>query len=140
MFAYNPTVNDNSGAIRGEGIVNAAQMNAQAKVQLANDIGGALVSLAGAYGQSRDKRSALKGMDTAMGAMADIGALPKGFLNNYNQLDDDVRPFVFQALASPMFQAYQKKQGYKDYAEAMSGLYGSRGGGMPGADSDFFDF
>jgi hypothetical protein len=51
-----------------------------------------------------------------------------------------VRPFIFQAIASPMFQALQKKQGYKDYAEAMSGLYGSRGGGMPGADSDIFEY
>jgi hypothetical protein len=60
MFAYNPTVNDESGAIRGQGIVNSAQMNAQAKVQLANDIGGALVSLAGAYGQSSKDNKAQK--------------------------------------------------------------------------------
>jgi hypothetical protein len=82
----------------------------------------------------------LKGMDSAVGVMADAGALPKGFLNNYNQLDENVRPFIFQAIASPMFQALQKKQGYKDYAEAMSGLYASRGGGAPGAESDIFDF
>ena len=139
MFAYNPTP-DRSGEILAAGQMQAAQTQANMYNRLGADIGGALSAIGEMYGQARDKRSALKGMDTAMGAMADIGALPKGFLNNYNQLDDDVRPFVFQALASPMFQAYQKKQGYKDYAEAMSGLYGSRGGGAPGADSDFFDF
>jgi hypothetical protein len=140
MFAYNPTVNDRSGEFLGAGKVASAQTMADAKVKLVDDIGGALVGLAGMYAGSVDKKNALKGMDTAMGAMADAGALPKGFLNNYNQMDDATRPFIFQALATPMFQAYQKKQGYKDYAEAMSGLYGSRGGGMPGSDSDIFDF
>jgi hypothetical protein len=72
--------------------------------------------------------------------MADAGALPKGFLNNYNSLDDGVRPFIFQAIASPMFQALQKKQGYKDYAEAMSGLYGGRGGSTPGPQDEVWEF
>ncbi len=139
MFAYNPTVNDNSGMIRGQGMVNAAQTNAQAKVKLVDDIGSALVGLAGMYAGSVDKKNALKGMDSAVGAMADAGALPDGFLNQYNQLDDATRPFIFQAIASPMFQAYQKKQGYQAYAEAMKGVYGNRAG-TPGADSDFFDF
>jgi hypothetical protein len=66
--------------------------------------------------------------------------LPKGFLNNYNQLDENVRPFIFQAIASPMFQALQKKQGYKDYAEAMSGLYGGRGGSTPGPQDEVWEF
>lgn len=139
MFAYNPTVNDNSGMIRGQGITNSAQIMGEAKVGLVDDIGSALVGLAGAYGQSVDKKKTLKGMDMAMGAMSDIGALPEGFLKKYNTLDDDTRPFIFQAIASPMFQAYQKKQGYQAYAEAMKGVYGNRAG-TPGADSDFFDF
>jgi len=140
MFAFNPGVNDESGQILGKYGMMAAQTTADANVKLVDNIGSALVGLAGAYAGSVDKKNALKGMDTAMGAMADAGALPDGFLNRYNQLDDETRPFIFQALAQPMFQAYQKKQGYKDYAEAMKGLYGSRGGGMPGADSDIFEY
>jgi hypothetical protein len=140
MFAYNPTVNDRSGEILGAGQMQAAQTNAQMMGQLGQDIGGALSAIGGIYGKYKDKKDMLKGMDSAVGVMADAGALPKGFLNNYNSLDDGVRPFIFQAIASPMFQALQKKQGYKDYAEAMSGLYGSRGGGMPGADSDIFEY
>jgi len=128
MFAYNPTVNDMSGQLLAQGQIGAAQTNAEMYNRLGSDIGGALASIGNMYGKARDKKAALKGMDTAMGAMADIGALPKGFLNNYNQLDDETRPFIFQALASPMFQAYQKKQGYQDYATAMKGVYGSRGG------------
>jgi len=138
MFAYQPTVNDNSGAILAQGQVGAAQTQAEMYNRLGSDIGGALASIGNMYGKARDKKAALKGMDTAMGAMADIGALPKGFLNNYNQLDDETRPFIFQALASPMFQAYQKKQGYEAYATAMKDLYGSRGGGAPSP--SFFEY
>jgi hypothetical protein len=140
MFAYNPQVTDRSGEILGAGQMRAADTQAQMYNQLGNNIGGALSAIGGIYGKYKDKKDMLKGMDSAVGVMADAGALPKGFLNNYNQLDENVRPFIFQAIASPMFQALQKKQGYKDYAEAMSGLYGSRGGGMPGADSDIFEY
>ena len=137
MFAYNPTVNDMSGQIMAQGQIGAAQTNAEMYNRLGSDIGGALASIGNMYGKARDKKAALKGMDTAMGAMADIGALPKGFLNNYNQLDDETRPFIFQALASPMFQAYQKKQGYQDYATAMKDLYGSK---AVGADSQMWEW
>jgi hypothetical protein len=140
MFAYNPTENDQSGRIIAAGQIASANTQANMYNQLGNNIGGALSAIGGIYGKYKDKKDMLKGMDSAVGVMADAGALPKGFLNNYNQLDENVRPFIFQAIASPMFQALQKKQGYKDYAEAMSGLYGSRGGGMPGADSDIFEY
>jgi hypothetical protein len=122
MFAFNPGVNDTSGQILGQGMVSSAQTRADAGVKMVDDIGGALVSLAGAYGQARDKKAVLKGMDQTMGAMSDMEILPKGFLNHYNQLDEDTRPFIFQTLASPMFQAYQKKQGYMDYAPALQSL------------------
>lgn len=138
MFAYNPTVNDTSGQILGQGMVGAANTKANAQVKMVDDIGSALVGLASAYGQARDKKAVLKGMDQTMGAMADMDVLPKGFLNNYNRLDDETRPFMFQALAQPMFQAYQKKQGYEAYATAMKDLYGSRGGGAPSP--SFFEY
>jgi hypothetical protein len=140
MFAYNPTTNDRSGEILASGQMQAANTQANMYNQLGQDIGGALSAIGGIYGKYKDKKDMLKGMDSAVGVMADAGALPKGFLNNYNRLDDGVRPFIFQAIASPMFQALQKKQGYKDYAEAMAGLYGNRGGGGPGPDSDIFEY
>ena len=137
MFAYNPTVNDTSGQILAQGQINSANTTAQANMKLGDDIGSSLVQLASAYGQARDKKAVLKGMDQTMGVMSDMKILPQGFLNNYNRLDEDTRPFIFQALASPMFQAYQKKQGYKDYAEAMKPLYGSK---TAGPDSEMFEF
>lgn len=136
MFTYSPTVNDRSGEIMAAGTVGAARTQADMYNKLGSDIGGALASIGNMYGKYKDKKDMLAGMDTTMGAMADMGVLPKGFLNNYNRLDDNVRPFIFQALASPMFQAYQKKQGYQDYATAMKGVYGSKAS----PDSDIFEY
>lgn len=137
MFAFNPGNEDTSGQILAQGQINAANTTAQANVKLVDDIGSSLVGLASAYGQARDKKAVLKGMDQTMGVMSDMKILPVGFLNNYNRLDEDTRPFIFQALASPMFQAYQKKQGYKDYAEAMKPLYGRK---TASPDSEMFEF
>lgn len=139
MFGYQPIVSDNSGAIIASGQLGSAKANSDMMKQLGTDIGGALTSIGNMYGKYKDKKDMLAGMDQTMGAMADLGVLPKGFLNNYNSLDDNVRPFLFQALASPMFQAFQKKQGYQDYANAMKGVYGNGGGG--GAPSpEFFEY
>jgi hypothetical protein len=83
MFAYNPTVNDMSGQIRGEGIVNAAQMNAQAKMKLADDIGSALVSVAGAFGDAGEL--AQQG-DSAYEALGAIGEMYPGMKSTHGAL------------------------------------------------------
>jgi hypothetical protein len=57
MFAYNPTVNDQSGQIIGQGMVGAAQTTAGAQMQMADDIGSALVGLAGAYGEMEGNKA-----------------------------------------------------------------------------------
>jgi hypothetical protein len=51
MFAYNPTP-DRSGEILGAGQMRAADTQAQMYNQLGNNIGGALASLGGAFGES----------------------------------------------------------------------------------------
>ncbi len=53
MFSYSPQTQDTSGQILGGGIVNSANINAQARVKLADDIGGAITTLAGAYAQGQ---------------------------------------------------------------------------------------
>jgi hypothetical protein len=110
MFAFNPGVNDTSGQILGQGMVSSAQTRAGCGVKMVDDIGGALVSLAGAYGQARDKKAVLKGMDQTMGVLSDMEILPKGFLNHYNQLDEDTRPFIFQTLASQCSKPTRKSR------------------------------
>ena len=139
MFAYNPGVADRSGEILGAGSAQAAQINAQAMAQIGQYLASFGEMYGEMYGEQRDKRNALKGMDTTVMAMSDAGAVTPDFRDKYLAADEEVRPYLFQAIASPMFQAYQKKQGYEAYADAMKGVYGSRAG-TPGADSDFFDF
>lgn len=134
MFAYNPTVNDNSGAILAQGQIGSAQTQAEMYNRLGSDIGGALASIGSMYGKAKDKKDMLAGMDKAVGAMSDFGALPKGFINNYNQLDDNVRPFVFEALASPMFKSYTAGQSAAAQAQAWDKYkktWGSDAGGEP---------
>lgn len=66
MFAYNPTVNDNSGAIRGQGITNSAQIMGEAKVKMVDDIGSALVGLAASYADASGDRKKEKDKFTGM--------------------------------------------------------------------------
>lgn len=49
MFAYNPTVNNQAGAIMGAGGVNAANTQAAATQQVGQNIGAALMTIAQAY-------------------------------------------------------------------------------------------
>ena len=56
MFAYNPTVNDTSGQILGQGMVGSAQTKADAQVKMVDDIGSALVGFASAYAGASQKR------------------------------------------------------------------------------------
>lgn len=57
MFQFNPGVNDMSGQILGQGVVSSAQTRADAGVKMVDDIGGALVSLAGAYGEMEGNKA-----------------------------------------------------------------------------------
>ena len=136
MFAFNPGVNDMSGQILGQGVVNAANTRAQAQVQMVDDIGGSLVGLAGMYGQSVDRKDMLKGMDDAVGIMSQNGALPPNFLESWQQSDQRTRPFLFQAIASPMFNAHLSGMKAEQAAMAQQRVWGgggSGGGGGPTA-------
>lgn len=83
MFAYNPTVDDTSGQILGQGMVGAANTKANAQVKMVDDIGGALVNLAGAYGASREMADM---GDTAYEALGAIGEMYPGMKSTYGAL------------------------------------------------------
>lgn len=83
MFAYNPTVNDTSGQILGQGIVGSAQTKADAQVKMVDDIGGALVGLAGAYGGMTEANAA---GDSAYEALGAIGEMYPGMKSTYGAL------------------------------------------------------
>jgi hypothetical protein len=118
MFAYNPTVNDTSGQILAQGQINSANTTARANMQLGDDIGSSLVTLASAYGKKRDKKELLAGMDKSVDAMSDIGAVTSDFRERYMNAPDNVRPFLFEAVASPMFKSYSAGKSAAAQAEA----------------------
>lgn len=118
MFAYNPTVNDRSGEIIGAGMMGAAETQANMYNRLGSDIGGALASIGDMYGKARDKKKMLAGMDKAVGAMSDMGAITADFRDKYMAVDQEIRPFLFEAIASPMFKSYTAGQSAAAQAQA----------------------
>lgn len=88
MFAYNPTVNDQSGQIIGESVVNAANTSANANMQLASDIGGALMSLAGAYGASKMKAAGGKAFKQVMEVAGPSMGLKDEHLQLFKSMND----------------------------------------------------
>jgi len=57
MFAYNPTENDQSGRIIAQGMMGAAQTNAQSMGQMGQDIGGALAGIGQMYGEIEGRKA-----------------------------------------------------------------------------------
>ena len=53
MFAFNPGNEDESGRILGQAALGAAQTTTNAQQQMVNDIGGAIMGLAGSYAESK---------------------------------------------------------------------------------------
>jgi hypothetical protein len=137
MFAYAPRENDESGRILAGGQIGAASTRADTMTQMGKDIGGALAAIGGMYGKFKDKKDMLAGMDGSVSAMSDMGAVTTDFRDKYMNAPANVRPYLFEAVATPLLQSYQKKQGYADYANAMRGIYGGK---APGADSEMFEF
>jgi hypothetical protein len=75
MFAYNPTENDQSGRIIAQGMMGAAQTNAQTMGQIGQDIGGALASIGGMVGSASQANAQA---DSAFDAINAIGQMYPG--------------------------------------------------------------
>jgi hypothetical protein len=88
MFGYAPTVNDRSGEFLAAGQVGAAQTNAQAMGQMGQDIGGALTSLAAAYGQRQGTISKGKNFKKFMGMAGGAFGLDESKLGMFNDMED----------------------------------------------------
>jgi len=125
MIQYNPQVND----MRGQYVMQAAQANANMMNNLGQDIGGALSAIGGMYGKAQDKKRMLGGMDKAVSAMSDMGAITTDFRDKYMAVDQEIRPFLFEAIASPMFKSYTAGQTAAVQAKAWDEYSRNRGGG-----------
>jgi len=135
MFSYSPQVADRSGEITAAGQVASANTQAKMYNQLGNNIGGALAALGGMYGKFKDKKDMLAGMDESVGAMSDIGAVTADFRDKYMNAPENVRPFLFDAVASPMLKSYSAGQSAAAQAQAWDKYkktWGAGAGGEPG--------
>jgi hypothetical protein len=63
MFGYAPQESDQSGRIIAQGMMGAAQTNAQTMGQMGQDIGGALANLGGMYAQNKGLEAEAAGYD-----------------------------------------------------------------------------
>jgi hypothetical protein len=135
MFAFNPGNEDESGRILGGAVVGAANTTANAQMKLADDIGSSLLTLASAYGKKRDKKDMLAGMDQSVNAMSDIGAVTSDFRERYMNAPENVRPFLFEAVASPMLKSFSAGQSAAAQAQAWDKYNRNQGtgGGGPSA-------
>jgi hypothetical protein len=132
MFAFNPGNEDQSGRILGGAVVGAANTTANAQMKLADDIGDSLLTLASAYGKKRDKKDMLAGMDQSVNAMSDIGAVTSDFRDRYMNAPENVRPFLFEAVASPMLKSFSAGQSAAAQAQAWQKYGQNQGGGGGG--------
>ena len=57
MFGYQPTVNDNSGAIMAQGMMGAADTQANAMAGFGQNIGNALQTIGGMYGEVEARKA-----------------------------------------------------------------------------------
>ena len=140
MFAFNPGNEDQSGRILGQSVASSAQTRADAQVKMVDDIGNSLVGLANAYAGAKDKKKLLDGMDKSVSAMSDMGAITTDFRDKYMAVDQDVRPFLFEAIASPMFKSYTAGQSASAQAQAWDKYRQSGGGGGGGGQPNPFTY
>jgi len=134
MFAYNPTVNNQSGAIRGAGAVNAANTQAASTMQVGQDIGKAL-DMVGRYFGAKKQASAF---DTAMGAAKESGLINQDTLDMFMNVPWQEKAQVFSLFQGTVFpiQAQQQKvaaqaDAWAQYRGRIGNGGGSGGGGNP---------
>lgn len=87
MFSYAPTVNNESGMIRGQGIMGAAQTMGDAKVGLVDDIGSALVGLAASYGAKKGTEAKGKNFKKFMGMAGETFGIDGAMFNDMEDYD-----------------------------------------------------
>ena len=91
MFSYAPQESDQSGRIIAQGMMGAAQTNAQMMGQLGQNIGGALQAIGGMYGEAREKRADGESAFGALQQMAQMYPSMNKMVKGLEQLDPRTR-------------------------------------------------
>jgi hypothetical protein len=91
MFSYSPQVADRSGEIMAAGQMQAAQTNAQMMSDLGQNIGGALKSIGGSYGDAMEKRADGESAYLALQQMAQMYPSMNKMVKGLSELDPRTR-------------------------------------------------
>jgi hypothetical protein len=129
MFQFNPGVNDTSGQIMGQGIMGAAQTKADAGVKMVDDIGGALVSLASAYGASKAEAAELEGYDEVFKMHAPQMGIGGEDLDRFLKMPNQQRRAAYTSL----YENYMPHRQRMEYLNTQASSFGNRGTGAGGA-------
>ena len=98
MFAYNPTVNDMSGQILAQGQIGAAQTQAEMMNNLGQNIGGALQTIGGMYGQANQTAQAGDSAYEALGAIGEMYPGMKGAFTALGKMDPRTRRLASMSI------------------------------------------
>jgi hypothetical protein len=127
MFAYNPQTQDRSGEIIGAGQMQAANTNAQMMSQLGSDIGGALTTLAAAYGQRQGTIAKGKNFKKFMGMAGDTFGMDGSMFSDMEDYDAGMMLDSFGSWMPAMANAQLGKQrlGVQQNAPLAKAQYGA---------------
>ena len=105
MFSYAPQESDQSGRIIAQGMMGAAQTNAQTMGQMGQDIGGALTSLAAAYGQRQGTIAKGKNFKKFMGMAGDTFGMDGAMFGDMDDYDAGMMLENFGSMMPAMANA-----------------------------------
>jgi len=105
MFGYAPQEPDQSGRIIAQGMMGAAQTNAQTMGQLGQDIGGALTTLAAAYGQRQGTIAKGKNFKKFMGMAGDTFGMDGAMFGDMDDYDAGMMLENFGSMMPAMANA-----------------------------------
>lgn len=135
MFGYAPTVNDRSGEIMASGQIGAASTRADTMTQMGKDIGGALASIGGMYGEiegqkakGRAFKDVFKVVSPSLGiSMEQLEAVSGGKLKNdrdWFQASEMLMPMMPSLINAQM---YSKGLSARQAAPAAKLQFGAAG-------------
>jgi hypothetical protein len=110
MFGYAPQESDQSGRIIAQGMMGAAQTNAQTMGQVGQDIGGALTSLAAAYGQRQGTIAKGKNFKKFMGMAGDTFGMDGAMFGDMDDFDAGMMLENFAPMMPAMANAQLGQQ------------------------------
>lgn len=128
-MSYFPVTPNRSGEILASGITGAANTQSQMYSQLGSNIGDALASIGGMYGQFQDKKQGAMALDQAMGMAADEKLISYDSLEKFRNLPWRQKKPVFDLMTATIVPIAANRMKTSDQARIWSQYRGATGTG-----------